>query len=107
MPVGVASCGLPTFLPNERGLAMSSNGLEHVLHELSVRREARTAWTQDAERFLAKFALTRDEADMVRGHDVAAMLAAGVSPLLTYGFWMTNAQERTRKAYLTRLGGTS
>ncbi len=86
---------------------MSCNGLEHVLHDLSVRREARVAWAQDAERFLAKFVLTRDEADMVKNLDVAAMLAAGVSPLLTYGFWMTNAQERTRKAYLTRLGGPS
>ncbi|MCZ4316885.1 hypothetical protein O4H66_26075 [Comamonadaceae bacterium G21597-S1] len=78
-----------------------------MLHDLSVRREARVAWAQDAERFLAKFVLTRDEADMVKNLDVAAMLAAGVSPLLTYGFWMTNAQERTRKAYLTRLGGPS
>jgi protocatechuate 4,5-dioxygenase alpha chain len=85
---------------------MSSNGLEQVLHELSVRREARASWAQDADRFLGRFGLTQLEADMVHGHDVAGMLAAGVSPLLTYGFWMTNAQDRSRKAYLQRLGAT-
>lgn len=85
---------------------MSSYALEQVLHELSVRREARAAWAQDADRFLGRFGLTQQEVDMVRGQDVAGMLAAGVSPLLTYGFWMTNAQERSRKAYLQRLGVT-
>jgi len=83
---------------------MSTHTLEQTLHELGVRREARSAFAEDAAAFLARQGLAAEEAAMVRDFDVAALLAAGVSPLLTYGFWMMNAPTRTRAAYLERAG---
>lgn len=83
---------------------MSTHALEQTLHELGVRREARSAFGEDAAAWLTRQGLAEHEAAMVRDFDIASLLAAGVSPLLTYGFWMMNAPTRTRAAYLARLG---
>lgn len=83
---------------------MSAHALEQTLYDLGVKREARTAFAEDSAAWLARQGLQPDEVAMVRDFDIAALQAAGVSALLTYGFWMMNAPERTRAAYLARLG---
>ncbi len=82
---------------------MSRNGLEVVLYELGTRREARTSFAQDASAFLARYRLSAEEAGMVESFDVAGLQRCGVSPLLTYGYWMMNEPGRSRSAYLARL----
>lgn len=82
---------------------MSTDALELVLYELGVRREVRTAFSEDAAALLKKYALDECEAAMVREFDVAGLQARGVSPLLTYGFWLMNSPTKTRAAYLERL----
>jgi len=79
--------------------------LEQVLYDLGTRRDARSAFAQDAQAFLARYRLPASAAKMVAEFDVAALQRAGVSPLLTYGYWMTNAPTRTRAAYLAQLRG--
>ncbi len=81
---------------------MSTHAMESVLHDLGVKREARTAFGEDAAAFLKRYGVAPAEADMISGFDVAGLLKAGVSPLLTYGFWMMNAPVKTRAAYLER-----
>ena len=51
---------------------------------------------------LKRYGVDATEADMISSFDVAGLLRAGVSPLLTYGFWMMNAPVKTRAAYLER-----
>jgi protocatechuate 4,5-dioxygenase alpha chain len=82
---------------------MSTEAMELVLYELGVKREVRTAFTADAPALLSKYALDQQEAAMIRDFDVKALQARGVSPLLTYGFWLMNAPTKTRAAYLERL----
>ncbi|MBL0421866.1 hypothetical protein JI739_16070 [Ramlibacter sp. AW1] len=82
---------------------MSTEALELALYDLGVRRDMRTAFAQDAPALLARYALDAHEAALITGFDVAGLQKAGVSPLLTYGFWLMNAPERTRAAYLARL----
>jgi len=77
--------------------------LEQVLHDLSTRRDAREAFAADANAFLARYRLEAPAAKMVAEFDVAGLQREGVSPLLTYGYWMMNAPSRTRAAYLARL----
>lgn len=82
---------------------MSTDAMELVLHDLGVKKDARTAFADDASALLARYALDAREAAMIRDFDVAGLQAQGVSPLLTYGFWLMNAPTRTRAAYLERL----
>jgi hypothetical protein len=82
---------------------MSTEAMELVLHDLGVKREVRSAFAENAAAMLARYALDESEAAMIRDFDVAALQARGVSPLLTYGFWLMNAPTRTRAAYLERL----
>lgn len=82
---------------------MTTNALELVLHDLGVNRAARKAFAEDAPAFLARYRLTPAERGMVQTFDVAALQSRDVSPLLTYGFWMMNAPERSRAEYLRRL----
>lgn len=81
---------------------MSTHAMELVLHELGVKREARVAFGENPADFLQRYRVDAAEAEMIRGFRVAALLNAGVSPLLTYGFWMMNAPVKTRAAYLER-----
>ncbi|MGV3571877.1 MAG: hypothetical protein ACO1PB_14855 [Ramlibacter sp.] len=82
---------------------MSTDAMELVLHDLGVKKDARTAFAEDAPALLARYALDEREAALIRDFDVAGLQARGVSPLLTYGFWLMNAPTRTRAAYLERL----
>ena len=81
---------------------MSTHAVELVLYDLGVKREARTAFGEDAAAFLNRYGIDSDEAAMISSFDMARLLKAGVSPLLTYGFWMMNAPVKTRAAYLER-----
>lgn len=76
--------------------------MELVLYDLGVKREARNAFSEDAAGFLSRYGVDASEAAMISGFDVARLLGRGVSPLLTYGFWMMNAPVKTRAAYLER-----
>lgn len=84
---------------------MTTSALELLLHDLSTRREVRGGFAEDPDKLLARYRLDDLERAEVRAYDVAALQRRGVSPLLTYGFWLTSAPERTRKAYLARLRG--
>ena len=81
---------------------MSTHAMELVLYDLGVKREARTAFSEDAAAFLKRYRVDQKEVDMITSFDMARLLSAGVSPLLTYGFWMMNAPVKTRAAYLER-----
>ncbi len=81
---------------------MSTHAMELVLYDLGVKREARTAFSEDAAAFLKRYGADEKEVDMISSFDMAGLLRAGVSPLLTYGFWMMNAPVKTRAAYLER-----
>ena len=86
---------------------MSTHAMESVLYDLGVKREARTAFGEDAAAFLKRYGVDAREAAMISGFDMAALLKAGVSPLLTYGFWMMNAPVKIRAAYLERSRSTT
>lgn len=79
--------------------------LEQVLYDLSTRRDARAAFAEDPQGFLTRYRLTPDATKMVADFDLAELQRIGVNPLLTYGYWMTNAPKKTRAAYLARLRG--
>lgn len=74
-----------------------------ALHALSTKREARNEFRDAQQAFLGRFNLEADEQTQVASFDVLAMQAAGVSPLLTMGYWMTNAPDRSMAAYLGAL----
>lgn len=77
--------------------------MEMVLYDLGVKREARAGFASETADFLKRYGLEPQEAEMIRSFDIAALQRAGVSPLLTYGFWMMNAPVKTRAAYLERI----
>ena len=85
---------------------MSGYMLEQVLYDLGTRRDAREAFASDAAGLLARYRLEPAEIRMVAEFDVAQLQREGVSPLLTYGYWMMNAPSRTRASYLARLRET-
>lgn len=82
---------------------MSTFAIEAALHDLGVKRQARTAFADDPDTFLAGYRLSPDERRMFKEFDVAAMQRAGASPLLTIGFWLMNEPSRARATYLARL----
>lgn len=82
---------------------MTVEAVEMALHALSTKREARSEFRDAQQAFLGRFNLEADEQAQVAGFDVRAMQAAGVSPLLTMGYWMTNAPDRSMPAYLGAL----
>ncbi len=86
---------------------MSTHAMESVLHDLGVKREARSSFAEEPAAFLKRYGVNAAEAEMISSFDVASLLKAGVSPLLTYGFWMMNAPVKTRAAYLERSRGTN
>lgn len=84
---------------------MTVHAIESALHDLGVKRQARTAFAEDASAFLKAYRLEPAESDMIANFDVAALQRAGASPLLTLGFWMMNEPGRSRANYLDRLNG--
>jgi protocatechuate 4,5-dioxygenase alpha chain len=79
---------------------MTVNGIEMALYDLGVKREARAAFQQDADGFLKRYRLDDEERTQLKAFDVAALQRRGASALLTLGFWMTNAPNKSRAAYL-------
>ncbi|MES2537002.1 MAG: extradiol ring-cleavage dioxygenase [Pseudomonadota bacterium] len=86
---------------------MTTHALELVLHDLGVKRPARTAFAEDAAVFLGRYKLDAEEVEMVRTFDVAALQRRGVSALLTLGFWMMNEPGKSRIEYLKRLNSST
>lgn len=85
---------------------MSRNLLEKVLWQLSVERSAKERFREDGARFLARYALSEAEKDMVLNFDVGAMQRLGVNPMLTMGFWQELSPTRDMRSYKARLGAT-
>jgi hypothetical protein len=77
--------------------------MELALYDLSVKRELRKAFAEDPARALQGYRLTEEEAGLIRAFDVRGMQARGMNPLVTFGFWMMNAAERSSAAYLAKL----
>ncbi|WP_217472479.1 hypothetical protein [Achromobacter insolitus] len=77
--------------------------LERVLHQLTVDRMAKQRFRDDAEGYLARFALSKTERLMVRDFDVAGLQELGVNPMLTMGFWQELSPERGMSAYMRKL----
>lgn len=86
---------------------MTINAIEAALHDLGVKRQARTAFAEDPQAFLQAYRLEAHERDMLASFDVAGLQRAGASPLLTLGFWMMNEPSRSRAQYLARLNHPS
>ena len=82
---------------------MTVYALETALHDLGVKKQARAEFAADPARFLSGYRLDQHEVDMVRNFDVLGLQKAGVSALLTLGFWMMNEPGRSRAQYLDRL----
>lgn len=82
---------------------MSRNVLERVLYQLTVDRNAKQRFREDAARFLERHALSDEERAMLIGFDVAGLQKAGVNPMLTMGFWQELSAERDMRAYMRRL----
>lgn len=82
---------------------MSKNGIEAALHQLSTDRNSRSDFKVDAPKFLRRFDLNATEEGAITEFDVKLLQRLGVSPLLTYGYWLTNAETKTRAAYLNAL----
>lgn len=82
---------------------MSRNVLERVLHQLTVDRAAKQRFRENAGVYLARFALTTAEREMLIGFDVLGLQQAGVNPMLTMGFWQELSPERDMRAYMKKL----
>ncbi len=82
---------------------MSRNVIEKLLHQLCVDRSAKQRFREDAERMLARYALTDEERRMVLAFDVAALQRHGVNPMLTMGYWQENAPDRSPAQYMRAL----
>lgn len=82
---------------------MTTHALELALHDLSCKKSARTTFAEDPAFFLSRYNLDEMEVAMVRDFDIRTLQQRGVSPLLTLGFWMLNAPQKSRTAYLARL----
>ncbi|MYM26243.1 extradiol ring-cleavage dioxygenase [Duganella sp. FT135W] len=82
---------------------MSRNLVERVLYQLCVDRSAKQRFKDGAEDFLARFALTDAEREMVLAFDVKALQAYGVNSMLTMGFWQELAPQRDMRSYMKQL----
>ncbi len=79
---------------------MSLYAIESALHALSTSRVARKDYQIDQGKYLDRFPFTPPERSAIETFDIRALLGMGVNALLTYGFWMTNALDKSRDAYL-------
>ncbi|PAT32419.1 extradiol ring-cleavage dioxygenase [Allofranklinella schreckenbergeri] len=82
---------------------MSRNVIERVLHQLTVDRSAKQRFREDADGYLARFALSEHERSLLKGFDVAALQQMGVNPMLTMGFWQELAPTRDMRQYMRAL----
>jgi hypothetical protein len=82
---------------------MSFNGLELVLYDLGTDKAKRTAFKEDAAKFLSRYPLDDDERQEVAEFDVKAMTARGVNTMLTMGYWQMTSPDRSMRSYLKAL----
>jgi Aromatic-ring-opening dioxygenase LigAB, LigA subunit len=82
---------------------MSVNTLERVLWELSVNRDSKRRFQEDSRAFLSRYQLTDHEAQMIGDFDVRGLADAGVSTMLTMGFWTEVHTSRSVTEYLERM----
>lgn len=82
---------------------MSRNVIEKLLHQLCVDRGVKQRFREDADKLLARYALTDEERRMVVTFDVAALQSHGVNPMLTMGYWQENAPDRSPVSYMRAL----
>lgn len=82
---------------------MSIAGVEQVLYDVSVKRDARSRFAQDPDSLLSSYPLTGEERSLIKRFALAELFRRGVSPLLTMGFWMQAAPERSMDAYLRNM----
>ena len=59
---------------------MSRNVIEKLLHQLCVDRGVKERFREDADKLLARYALTDEERRMVLTFDVSALQRHGVNP---------------------------
>lgn len=67
---------------------MRRDQLELALHGLTTDRATRRAYLDAPAETLAKLGLDEPAVAMIHELDVRSLLAAGVSPLLTWGMWV-------------------
>lgn len=82
---------------------MSLEALEHAVFDLGTDRARRNQFQEDPDAFLRLYALSAEEAEMLRRFDVGAMQAAGVNPMACMGFWATTAPDRSMASYVKAL----
>lgn len=82
---------------------MSRNVIERVLHQLTVDRSAKQRFREDADGYLARFALSEHECGLIKGFDVVALQQMGVNPMLTMGFWQELSPTRDMRQYVRAL----
>ena len=82
---------------------MSVNVLEKILWDLSVDRDSKKRFAADPQSFVSRYLLDEREQQMVLNFDVKAMAAAGVSTMLTMGYWMQVEGSRDMDEYLRRM----
>lgn len=82
---------------------MSRNVIERVLHQLTVDRSAKQRFREDADGYLARFALSEHERSLLKSFDVAALQQMGVNPMLTMGFWQELAPTPDMRLYMRAL----
>jgi hypothetical protein len=85
---------------------MSIHTLELVLHDLGVRRDARKAFKDNPEQFLAGYSgLDPRERAIVQTFDIRTLLDCGANPMLIMGYWMMNEGSRSMSGYLKSANG--
>jgi len=82
---------------------MSLAALEKILYDLGVQGQARKAFANDKEAFLAQYRLEPNEKIWVCEFAVNLMLGAGVNPMLTLGYWMFLHPSHSRAHYTSSL----
>jgi hypothetical protein len=79
---------------------MSRNVVERVLHQLTVDRAAKQRFREDANAYLARFALTDNERRMLLEFDILGLQRHGVNPMLTMGYWQELSPTPDMRLYM-------
>ncbi len=82
---------------------MSLAALEKILYDLGVQGQARKAFANDQEAFIAQYRLEPNEKKWVSGFEVNSMLCYGVNPMLTLGYWVFLHPSRSMATYTNAL----
>ncbi|GGB85169.1 hypothetical protein GCM10011352_08730 [Marinobacterium zhoushanense] len=86
---------------------MKRDVLERVLWNLSVDRFSKVKFKENPTQYLSRFPLGAEDVRMILEFDVKALQEAGVSPLLTLGYWIEMSPDRQMSTYNKKLGSES